>query len=57
MQSISLPVVLVIIGFVLGWALALVGIYLLANLGWSLLAASIPCFMITLVIFRGIARG
>jgi hypothetical protein len=57
MQSISLPLMLAITGFVLGWAFALVGINVLAGLGWALVAASLPCFMITWILFRGIARG
>lgn len=50
-------IVLAIICFSLGWVFAVVGIYLLAGPGWALIAASMPCFILSWSLIRGLARG
>ena len=41
------------LAFVAGMGLVVAGVYVLAGLGWSLVAGSVPCFLIGFVILRG----
>jgi hypothetical protein len=40
--------------FLLGAVLIVAGVYLLAGLGWALIAAAVPCITVAALILRGI---
>ena len=46
--------VVALVALVLGIALVLGGVYLLAGAGWTLLAGGVPCLAVAGMIFRGI---
>jgi hypothetical protein len=47
-------IVAIVIGaFVLGCALVVAGVYVLAGLGWALIAAAMPCLVVATLILRG----
>jgi len=49
--------IVAVLSFLAGIALLYLGIYILAGLGWAVLAACIPCFLLALVIQRGLSDG
>lgn len=42
---------------VVGIGLAVAGVYVLAGLGWALIAGSVPLVCCGLILFRGLSRG
>lgn len=57
LSNINLPAAVAVGGAVLGAALAVAGVYLLAGLGWALLASALPCGGLSAVMCRGLMRG
>jgi hypothetical protein len=48
------PSAAALLALVLGAALAIGGVYVLAGSGWAMLAASVPCFGLAGAILRGV---
>lgn len=48
------PPAAALLALVLGAALAIGGVYVLAGAGWAMLAGSAPCFGLAGVILRGV---
>lgn len=44
-------------GLICGLVLVVAGVYVLAGLGWALLAAAAPFLMLSAVIVRGLTSG
>ena len=50
------PVHVLILAAAMGFGLAAAGIYILAGLGWALIALAVPFLILSLVIVRGLTR-
>lgn len=51
------PATVTAVAFAGGSALTICGVYVLAGLGWSLLAGAVPCFALGLVLLRGLIHA
>jgi hypothetical protein len=51
------PYAIGLLALVLGWSLLAAGVYVLAGLGWALVAGAAPFIVFAVVIFRGVARA
>ncbi len=51
-----LPIVIAAICAVTGIGMAVAGVYVLAGIGWALLAAAAPMLMLAAVLTRGLLR-
>jgi sulfite exporter TauE/SafE len=56
-KVIPWPLIAGIIAVIVGVALLCHGLYILVGVGWALLAASVPFFLLAFVIFRGLHDG
>lgn len=54
---VSAPWVVCVLSFIVGAALLVAGVYVLAGFGWALLVSSIPALAVGYVTLRGLARG
>lgn len=55
-MNTSVPFLLLILFAVSGLGMLLGGIYILAGLGWALVAGSLPAFGAAMTLYKGIAR-
>jgi hypothetical protein len=51
------PQLAALLALAAGTALAIAGVYVLAGPGWAMLAGSVPCFGLFIIIQRGIAAS
>jgi hypothetical protein len=51
------PVQLAWLSAVTGIVLAVAGIYILAGIGWTLLAVAVPCLATSVILIRGLLHG
>lgn len=56
-MTVSPAVITCCAAFVAGSGLAVYGVFLLAGAGWAMLAAALPCFLLSAIILRGLLRG
>lgn len=49
----KLAIIALLLCFLVGAALIVSGTYILAGLGWAVLAASVPFFLLSFVMWRG----
>lgn len=56
-RSIPWAVVIAFLALAVGSGLICFGVLLLAGAGWATLAASIPFFLVSMVIFRGLRHA
>jgi hypothetical protein len=54
MKNLPWAVIVGALSFTLGTGLTLYGVLLLAGPGWALVAAAVPCFLLSAVILRGL---
>lgn len=57
MKKLITPAGLAVVGLLLASMLTVSGIYILAGLGWALITCSVPFYLLSLIIFRGLSRG
>jgi hypothetical protein len=57
MGKLLSPAMLASVAILLGCGFVVAGLYLMAGLGWALIAASVPCFVFSILIFRGLTRA
>jgi hypothetical protein len=48
------PLIYGVLALLIGIGLAVGGVYLLAGLGWSLIAGAVPCLLFAGFLFRGL---
>lgn len=51
------PQTLALLALLIGMGLVIAGVYLLAGLGWSLIAGAVPLLALAFVIQRGLHRA
>ena len=51
------PTMVAMFALLLAALLAIVGVYLLAGLGWALIASAVPLLLLAVIIFRGMQRA
>lgn len=51
------PILIAFLALGLGAALCIAGVYLLAGLGWALIAGAVPLLMLAATILRGMHRA
>lgn len=51
------PLALALMAALAACALMVAGVYLLAGLGWSLIAAAAPLFLLALILLRGLSHA
>ncbi|SFU81768.1 hypothetical protein SAMN04489707_102361 [Paenacidovorax caeni] len=51
------PILIAFLALGLGAALCIAGVYLLAGLGWALIAGSVPLLVLAAIILRGLQRA
>lgn len=51
------PILIAFLALGLGAALGIAGVYLLAGLGWALIAGAAPPLVLALIILRGVHRA
>lgn len=56
-MNLNVPVTVAVSTALVGTGLAVGGVFLLAGLGWALVAASIPFIGVSAVIFRGLTSA
>jgi hypothetical protein len=56
-MKLNLPIALAVVTLLSGIGLAVGGVYLLAGLGWALIAAAVPFALLSSVLIRGLTRG
>jgi hypothetical protein len=56
-MKINVPVAVAVSTAFVGVGLAVGGVFLLAGVGWALVAGSVPLIGVSAVTFRGLMRG
>lgn len=51
------PILIVLLAVMLGVSLGIAGVYLLAGVGWALIAGAVPPLLLALIILRGLNRA
>lgn len=51
------PPLLALLALLTGCGMAVSGVYLLAGIGWALLAAAVPLLLFAMIILRGLKRA
>jgi len=57
MSKVPWALIVVCLAFVAGAGLAVGAVFVLAGIGWALLAAAVPCFLLSAIILRGLTRA